>query len=117
MFALPGGAVDRVLIDGNRMPPKLADRAELIVKGDSKSFAIAAASIVAKVTRDRLMLAHHATWPQYGFAEHKGYGVPAHMGAIHMHGPCPIHRRSFQPVKDLTGWTRDKGEGKKLCDV
>ena len=108
VFALPGEPPERVLIDGNRMPPRLADRAELIVKGDSKSFAIAAASIVAKVTRDRLMLAHHKTWPQYGFAEHKGYGVPAHMSAIHTHGPCPIHRRSFQPIRDMTGWTREK---------
>jgi ribonuclease HII len=100
-------APDRVLIDGNRMPPALADKAELIVGGDSKSFAIGAASIVAKVTRDRMMLAFHDKWPQYGFADHKGYGVPAHLAALKKHGPCDIHRRSFEPVKSMVGWTRD----------
>ena len=72
-----------------------------MVKGDSKCYAIAAASIIAKVTRDRLMLESHAQYPQYNFARHKGYGVPEHMAAIRAHGPCPIHRRTFAPLK---GW-------------
>jgi len=97
---------DRTLIDGNRMPPACAHNAELLVGGDSKSFAIAAASIVAKVTRDRMMLALDAEYPQYGFGQHKGYGVPAHMEAIARHGPCPAHRRSFQPVKGMLAGER-----------
>jgi len=72
---------------------------ETIVKGDSKSVAIAAASIVAKVTRDRLMLKYHAQYPEYGFAQHKGYPVPEHMRAVFKHGPSPIHRITFAPVK------------------
>ena len=94
---------DRALIDGNRMPPACAHNAELLVGGDGKSFAIAAASIIAKVTRDRMMVQLDAEFPQYGFAQHKGYGVPAHMDAIHRHGPCPAHRHSFQPVKGMLG--------------
>jgi len=92
---------DRVLVDGNTMPPALAETAELIVGGDAKSFAIAAASVIAKVTRDRLMMQLDADHPQYGFAHHKGYGTRAHMAAIAKHGPCPEHRRSFQPVKGM----------------
>jgi len=86
------------LIDGNPVKsfslPQTA-----IVKGDSKSYSIAAASILAKVTRDRLMLEHHKRWPEYGFSDHKGYGTAAHMAAIEAHGPCPIHRRSFAPLR------------------
>jgi ribonuclease HII len=110
--ALPQ-APDRVLIDGNRMPPGLAGVGETIVGGDGKSFAIGAASIIAKVTRDRLMVAAHAKWPQYDFAQHKGYGVPAHMAAIAKHGPCEIHRRSFEPIKSMTGFTRPGAVAKK----
>lgn len=61
-----------------------------------------------QVTRDRLMVALDAQYPQYGFAQHKGYGVPAHMEAIARHGPCPQHRRSFEPVKSMTGWSRER---------
>ena len=68
-----------------------------IVKGDSRSLSIAAASIIAKVTRDNLMLRFHEEYPQYGFAKHKGYGTKAHIKAISEHGPSPIHRRSFRP--------------------
>lgn len=70
-----------------------------IVKGDSKSYSIAAASILAKVTRDRLMIEYHKHWPEYGFCRHKGYGTAAHMAAIETHGPSPIHRRSFAPLR------------------
>jgi len=70
-----------------------------IVKGDAKSYSIAAASVLAKVTRDRLMREYHAQFPEYGFAEHKGYGTARHLAAIAAHGACPIHRKSFAPLK------------------
>ena len=70
-----------------------------IVKGDARSYSIAAASVLAKVTRDRLMLAAHAQWPEYAFAEHKGYGTAKHLAAIAKHGACPIHRLTFAPLK------------------
>jgi ribonuclease HII len=70
-----------------------------IVKGDARSYSIAAASVLAKVTRDRLMLEFHAQFPEYGFAEHKGYGTARHLAAIEQFGACPIHRKSFAPLK------------------
>jgi ribonuclease HII len=70
-----------------------------IVKGDARSYSIAAASVLAKVTRDRLMLGFHAQFPEYGFAEHKGYGTAKHLAAIEQFGACPIHRKSFAPFK------------------
>ena len=70
-----------------------------IVDGDCLSYSIAAASIIAKVTRDRFMCEMDALYPQYDFASHKGYGTPDHLAAIHRHGPCPIHRRSFSPFR------------------
>ena len=70
-----------------------------IVKGDARSYSIAAASVLAKVTRDRLMREYHAQFPEYGFAEHKGYGTAQHMAAIAQLGACPIHRKSFAPMK------------------
>jgi ribonuclease HII len=70
-----------------------------IVKGDARSYSIAAASVLAKVTRDRLMLGFHAQFPEYGFAEHKGYGTAKHLAAIAQFGACPIHRKSFAPLK------------------
>jgi ribonuclease HII len=70
-----------------------------IVKGDARSYSIAAASVLAKVTRDRLMLQFDRQWPAYGFAGHKGYGTAQHLAAIAVHGPCPIHRKSFEPLK------------------
>jgi ribonuclease HII len=69
-----------------------------IVDGDAKSYSIAAASVIAKVTRDRMMQEYHRQFPVYGFAEHKGYGTPQHLSALNQHGPCSIHRRSFSPV-------------------
>ena len=85
---------DYALIDGNRAPA-LDIASECIVGGDAKSASIAAASILAKVTRDRYMREMDAKYPGYGFAGHKGYGTRAHIQAILQHGPCPIHRQSF----------------------
>ncbi len=85
---------DMVLVDGNR-EPELELPVKTIVKGDSLSANIAAASILAKVTRDRLMIEYDAKYPQYGFAVHKGYGTKAHYAALTEHGMCPIHRRTF----------------------
>ena len=89
---------DHVLVDGLPVPviqlPQTA-----IVRGDSLSYSIAAASIIAKVTRDRLMLDYDTRYPGYGFAKHKGYGTASHLKAIQHLGPCPIHRRSFAPLK------------------
>jgi ribonuclease HII len=70
-----------------------------VVKGDALSYSIAAASVIAKVTRDRMMLDFHKLYPGYGFASHKGYGTPEHLEALQRLGPCPIHRRSFAPVR------------------
>ena len=88
-----------VLVDGNRIP-KLDMLAEAIVQGDAKVQAISAASIIAKVTRDRQCEAMHAQYPQYGFAGHKGYGTAVHMAALKAHGATPVHRKSFAPVRD-----------------
>ena len=88
-----------VLIDGNASPRDLACDVQTIIKGDAISLSIAAASIVAKVTRDRLMLRLHKAWPVYKFADHMGYGTPAHLAALAEHGPCPSHRSSFAPVR------------------
>jgi ribonuclease HII len=87
-----------VLVDGNRIP-KLDMLAEAIVQGDAKVQAISAASIIAKVTRDRQCDALHALYPQYGFATHKGYGTAEHMAALKAHGAAPVHRKSFAPVR------------------
>lgn len=89
----------RVLIDGNRVPSGLRVDAEAVVKGDANIAAISAASILAKVTRDRWMLELDAAHPGYGFAAHKGYPTPAHLDALKRLGPCPAHRRSFAPVR------------------
>lgn len=86
-----------VLVDGNRLP-LLEMRAEAIVKGDAKVASISAASILAKVTRDRGLELLDQRYPQYGFARHKGYGTAEHLQALRVHGPCPEHRRSFAPV-------------------
>jgi ribonuclease HII len=89
---------DYVIVDGNM---KIATRCPLkcIINGDSKSMSIAAASIVAKVTRDQMMREYDKIYPQYGFARHKGYGTKAHIEALNSYGPSPIHRFSFQHVK------------------
>jgi len=89
---------DHVLVDGLRVR-SLPHPQTALVRGDSRSFSIAAASVLAKVTRDRLMAGWDRQFPAYGFADHKGYGTPAHLAALAQHGPCPIHRRSFAPIK------------------
>jgi ribonuclease HII len=94
------GAVSLALVDGNRAP-KLPCKVTTIVSGDSLSLSIAAASIIAKVTRDQIMRDHHQSFPHYGFARHKGYGTAFHAAALQQYGPCPIHRRSFAPVAAL----------------
>lgn len=86
------------LIDGNKLPRNLPCAGRAIVGGDALEPAISAASILAKVTRDRLMVAMDAVHPGYGFAVHKGYPTPAHLDALQRLGPCPQHRRSFAPV-------------------
>ena len=88
---------DLVYIDGNR-PTTLEIRQQTIVKGDTKCQSIAAASIIAKVTRDRIMEKLHEIYPQYGFLKHKGYQTKAHYEAIRMYGPSPVHRLSFKGV-------------------
>ena len=90
-----GQKPDLALVDGNREPDFGDIPVRTIIKGDSRSANIAAASILAKVTRDRFMLEQDAVYPQYGFAVHKGYGTQKHYAALREFGPCPIHRRSF----------------------
>jgi ribonuclease HII len=92
----------RVLVDGNRVPPGLDVPAEAIVGGDAKIAAISAASILAKVARDRWMRELDDAFPGYGFAGHKGYPTPEHLEALRRLGPCPAHRRSFAPVRALS---------------
>ena len=91
-----------VLVDGNRMP-RLACGGTCVVKGDLRSVSIAAASIIAKVARDRMMKRLDALYPGYGFARHKGYGTAEHLAALTRLGPSPQHRRSFRPVSELLG--------------
>lgn len=95
----------QVLVDGNRIPV-LQVPAEAIVKGDAKVASIAAASILAKVHRDRLCDQLHARHPAYGFATHKGYPTAEHLAALKVHGPCSDHRQSFGPVRDALGQSR-----------
>ncbi len=88
---------DWTLVDGRSVPP-LGDACTPMVGGDARSLSIAAASVIAKVTRDRLMKELDRAYPVYGFARHKGYGTTAHLDALRTHGPCAAHRRSFLPV-------------------
>jgi ribonuclease HII len=90
----------KVLVDGNRLPV-LDVLAEAIVQGDALVPAISAASILAKVTRDRWCAEYDLQFPQYGFAKHKGYGTAEHMAALKAHGACPEHRKTFRPVTDV----------------
>lgn len=87
-----------VLVDGNQISSVHWAQTP-VIDGDAKSYSIAAASVLAKVTRDRMMVEFDRQWPQYGFAEHKGYGTEQHLAALAEHGPCPLHRRSFAPIR------------------
>jgi ribonuclease HII len=99
-LAGPVVAAAVILEDGNRLP-KFDVLAEAIVKGDAKVQAISAASILAKVHRDRWCVQFDALYPLYGFAGHKGYGTTAHLAALRLHGACPQHRRTFSPVAEV----------------
>ncbi len=95
-----GTAPTLALVDGNRAPA-LRCPVRTIISGDAKSVSIAAASIIAKVTRDRLMVELDKVYPAYGFAGHKGYGTAAHAAALAAHGPCAAHRVSFSPIRSI----------------
>ena len=99
---------DFLLVDGIQAPPSVIPH-KAIVRGDTTCLPIAAASIVAKVARDQLMVDFHATYPQYGFAHHKGYPTAAHIAALKQFGPSPLHRRRFGPVRRML---EDKAEGR-----
>jgi ribonuclease HII len=118
--ALPGAKTLKpklVLVDGNRAP-RFACAARTIIKGDARSLSIAAASIIAKVTRDRLMIALGREFPGYGFERHKGYGTPEHADALTRLGVTEHHRRSFRPVQLALGLvTADRAEGLSLADA
>lgn len=90
-----------ILIDGNRLPSGLKIPARAVIKGDDQVPAISAASILAKTARDAACMRMHEQYPQYAFAQHKGYGTKLHMQLLQEHGPCPEHRRSFAPVNKL----------------
>ena len=92
---------DHLLIDGNCGLSRVRCSQQAVVKGDCRSHSISAASIIAKVTRDRLMRDLHERYPQYNFLKHKGYGTKEHMEMIRLHGPCDAHRKSFQPVAEM----------------
>jgi ribonuclease HII len=91
-------APERAVVDGDRVPPGLGVPAEAWVRGDARHAAVAAASILAKTERDRLMRELDLDYPKYGFARHFGYPTPEHLAALRSHGPCPAHRRTFAPV-------------------
>jgi ribonuclease HII len=92
---------DYILVDGKFIIPQIQITQEAIIGGDNLIASIAAASIIAKVSRDYLMQGYHEQYPVYGFNQHMGYGTKAHIEAIKQHGPCPIHRLSFEPLKSL----------------
>jgi ribonuclease HII len=99
---------DCILIDAVALP-HLAIPSRSIIKGDTLSISIAAASIVAKVTRDRMMVEYHRIYPEYNFVSHKGYGTEEHLQRLTQHGPCSIHRRTFAPVAQLLGGSTQRG--------
>ncbi|WP_246217646.1 ribonuclease HII [Jiella pacifica] len=99
-IAALGIAPQYVLVDGRDVPPGCACQASAVIGGDAASLSIAAASIVAKVMRDRMMRRACLAFPGYGFSRHMGYGTAAHLAAIEAHGPSPLHRMTFSPLKD-----------------
>jgi ribonuclease HII len=92
---------DHLLIDGNCGLPRIRCSQKAIIKGDCRSHSIAAASILAKVTRDRMMIELHERYPRYNFRKHKGYGTAEHLALIREHGPCEAHRRTFEPIASI----------------
>ena len=109
-----------IKVDGNRCPSleglNLASSIEAVVRGDDSVQAIGAASILAKVERDAVMRALHEQYPQYGFAIHKGYPTPMHLTALNQHGACPVHRRSFGPVREVIGRGQATEKGRRTAD-
>jgi ribonuclease HII len=101
---------DYLLVDGTHLPDQNIPYLK-IIKGDTLSQSIAAASIIAKVIRDQLMVAYHRQWPEYGFDSHKGYGTKQHLDAIAKYGPCPIHRLTFAPLLKRKKEEKTKEEG------
>ena len=99
--SLLGVTPELVLVDGRDKVPSLALEQRAVIDGDATCLSIAAASVLAKVVRDRIMSRLDRVWPAYGFAKHKGYGTPEHLAALRLHGPCPLHRWSFAPVYEL----------------
>jgi ribonuclease HII len=97
-----GNDIEAVLLDGRSLIPNISIEQENILGGDKLIFSISAASIVAKVTRDRMMLALHEKFPRYGFAKHKGYGTRLHFEMIEKYGPCEVHRKSFKPLTNIS---------------
>lgn len=96
-------------VDGLRVPD-MPVKCRFIVKGDAKSASIASASIFAKVHRDEIMMRYAEKYPEYGFDRHKGYGTSDHLAALKKHGPCPIHRKSFAPVREIINPSPLQGE-------
>lgn len=94
-------APEIALVDGKLKPRDMPCTVEPVIGGDGISLSIAAASIIAKVTRDRIMREHALAYPHYGFERHAGYGTPYHQQALSLHGPCELHRRSFAPIRAL----------------
>ncbi|MEA3398790.1 MAG: ribonuclease HII [Patescibacteria group bacterium] len=90
-----------IILDGKFNIPNLSIQQKAIIRGDSLSFSIAAASIIAKVSRDRIMRKMHIQYPQYGFDQHKGYGTKLHFKMLEEYGPCAVHRKSFAPIKKM----------------
>ncbi len=90
-----------LLVDGNKIIPNISIKQKAIIKGDEKIFLIAAASIIAKVTRDRIMDICHSEYPIFNFGKNRGYGTEEHIRSIYANGPCLIHRKSFEPLKSL----------------
>jgi ribonuclease HII len=109
---------EMILIDGNRVPDAPGFKMEAVIDGDAKSLSIAAASILAKVYRDRIMRNFDRIYPGYGFASHKGYGTKEHMAALAKKGVCDIHRKSYKPVMAvISGKPRVKPEIKRLSGI
>lgn len=94
-----GGGHIKALLDGNRAPRQFPVPVQCVIRGDATSLSIAAASIIAKVVRDQIMTDLHTEFPKYGWADNAGYGTPAHLAALALHGPCPHHRQTFAPVR------------------